>query len=127
MIGYITIGSNDFNASMQFFDELFAVIDVKRLWQTDTMAAWGRSRNEPAFCITVPFDKEVACVGNGTMIAFKVESKEQVQQLHAKAIELGAENEGDAGPRGTGGFYGAYFRDLDGNKFNFYTPAQSVD
>ena len=54
------------------------------------------------------------------MIAFKVESEEQVNALHAKALELGGKDEGAPGPRGTRGFYGGYFRDLDGNKLAFY-------
>ncbi len=40
--------------------------------------------------------------------------------LHRKALELGATDEGAAGPRGIPGFYAGYFRDLDGNKLNFY-------
>jgi predicted lactoylglutathione lyase len=36
-----------------------------------------------------------------------------------KAIELGAQDEGAAGPRGTG-FYAGYFRDPDGNKLNVF-------
>jgi hypothetical protein len=36
--------------------------------------------------------------------------------MHAKALALGAPDEGAPGPRGGGGFYGGYFRDPDGNK-----------
>ena len=39
--------------------------------------------------------------------------------FHAKALELGAANEGDPGDRAAGAFF-AYFRDLDGNKFCAY-------
>jgi predicted lactoylglutathione lyase len=54
-----------------------------------------------------------------------VDSSEKVDRLHAKALELGASDEGPAGPRGDSGFYAGYFRDLDGNKLNVfcYTPA----
>ena len=126
MIGYVTVGTNDFKKALTFFDQLFEVVGEKRLWSTGSMAAWGPSRNEPAFCITKPYDKNSASVGNGMMVAFKVASKELVDAVHDKAIELGGKNEGDAGARGTGGFYGGYFRDLDGNKFNAYTPASTI-
>ena len=43
----------------------------------------------------------------------------QVDRLHAKALELGATDEGPAGPRGDT-FYAGYFRDLDGNKLNAF-------
>jgi predicted lactoylglutathione lyase len=42
-----------------------------------------------------------------------------VDSLYAKAMELGATDEGKPGER-MKGFYAAYFRDLDGNKLNFF-------
>ena len=104
MIGYVTIGTNDFERALQFYDKLFATIGVKRLWRIDSMAAWGPSRQEAALCLTTPFDGNAATVGNGVMIAFKVGSREQVNALHAKGIELGGCDEGRPGPRGDSGF-----------------------
>ena len=86
------------------------------------MAAWGPSRQEAALCLTVPHDGNVATTGNGVMIALKVGRREEATALHAKAIELGGTDEGVPGPRGEHGFYGGYFRDLDGNKLNVYIP-----
>ena len=126
MIGYVTVGTNNFERAMDFYDALFAVLGVKRLWNTDSMAAWGVSREEAALCVVKPFDGNRATVGNGVMVALKVKSKEEVDLVHSKAIELGAKNGGDTGPRGDGGFYGGYFRDLDGNKLNAYITAASA-
>ena len=123
MIGYVTVGTNNLDQAAQFYDQLFDIICVKRLWATEEMIAWGPSRHECSFCITYPYDKERAYFGNGTMIALKVESSEQVKRVHSKALELGALDEGGPGPRGDHGFYGAYFRDLDGNKLNAYVPS----
>jgi predicted lactoylglutathione lyase len=53
------------------------------------------------------------------MVALMVDSKAKVDALHRKALQLGAKDEGPAGPRGEG-FYAGYFRDLDGNKLNFF-------
>jgi predicted lactoylglutathione lyase len=52
------------------------------------------------------------------MIALKMDAKTQVDALHAKALQLGGQDEGAPGPRGPAefGYYGAYFRDMDGNK-----------
>jgi len=69
--------------------------------------------------VTLPFDKKPASVGNGVMVALGVESPAQVDALHRKALQLGATDEGAPGPRGEG-FYAGYFRDLDGNKLNFF-------
>ncbi|MGE3917416.1 MAG: VOC family protein, partial [Hyphomicrobiaceae bacterium] len=46
-------------------------------------------------------------------------SRANVDAIHAKALALGGNDEGKPGLRGPNGpqaFYGAYFRDLDGNK-----------
>jgi predicted lactoylglutathione lyase len=53
------------------------------------------------------------------MVALQAENEEQVQRVHAKALELGSQDEGAPGAR-NGSFYGAYFRDLDGNKLAVY-------
>ena len=42
-------------------------------------------------------------------------SPDVIQKVYAAAIAAGATDDGPPGDRG-GGFYGAYFRDLDGNK-----------
>ena len=49
------------------------------------------------------------------MVALAGGSQDGVDKLHARAIELGASDEGAPGPR-SDAFYGGYFRDLDGNK-----------
>ena len=47
------------------------------------------------------------------------ESPEEVDLLHKKALSLGAKDEGAPVLRGDS-FYVGYFRDLDGNKLNFF-------
>ena len=73
----------------------------------------------PGIGVCKPFDEKPATHGNGTMVAIVVDSKEKVDQLYALALKLGATDEGKPGPRGEG-FYAAYWRDLDGNKLNFF-------
>ncbi len=53
------------------------------------------------------------------MVALGCSSKEKVDALHAKALSLGARDEGAPGAR-TDTFYAGYFRDPDGNKLNFF-------
>ncbi|MDZ7813072.1 MAG: hypothetical protein U5L74_08125 [Ideonella sp.] len=55
----------------------------------------------------------------GERAATVVDSKDKVDTYYRRAIELGATDEGAPGPRGEG-FYAAYWRDLDGNKLNFF-------
>ena len=54
------------------------------------------------------------------MVSLVVQQPEQVDALHAKAMDLGGTDEGAPGPRGDCGFYAAYFRDLDGNKLSAF-------
>jgi predicted lactoylglutathione lyase len=58
------------------------------------------------------------------MISLLMPDAATVQALHAKALSLGARDEGAPGARSKT-FYGAYFRDHDGNKLALYciTPA----
>ena len=74
-------------------------------------------------CIMTPFDGKAATVGNGTMTAIGVSSRDEVERIHAKALELGGQDEGAPGLRAEGGdgFYAGYFRDLDGHKLDVFT------
>jgi len=123
MIGYVTIGTNDLERGAKFYDELLAEIGAKRFMEEERFIAWSVAAGEPGFAITKPFDGNNATVGNGVMVALAVETPQQVDTLYAKAIELGATDEGPSGPRGESGFYAGYFRDLDGNKLNFFCMA----
>ncbi len=120
MIGYITLGTNNLARASQFYDELFKVINAGRFMESERFVAWGISPTQPSLGVIKPFDGQAATVGNGCMAALVIDSAEKVQALYQKAMELGAKDEGAPGPRGTGGFYAAYFRDLDGNKLNAF-------
>ena len=120
MIGYVTLGTNDLEKARAFYDALFGSIGAKRLMEMDsgfTMygTAWGR----PAVAVTRPYDGKPATPGNGNMVAIVLDSRDSVDAFHAKALELGGSDEGAPGVRGEEGpqaFYGAYFRDPEGNK-----------
>ncbi|NWG71389.1 MAG: VOC family protein [Parvularculaceae bacterium] len=120
MIGYVTLGTNNFKRAAEFYDQLLAEIGAKRIMEGEGFIAWGASMDKPGLGIIKPFNGLPATWGNGTMIALAVDSKEKVDKLYKKAIDLGAKDEGPAGPRGDSGFYAGYFRDLDGNKLNFF-------
>jgi catechol 2,3-dioxygenase-like lactoylglutathione lyase family enzyme len=119
MIGYVMFGTNDFERAKTFYDALLAEIGAKRLMDFGTSIAWGVSMDKPAIAVGIPHDKKPATAGNGTMVAIAVNSREMVDRVYKKAMELGAKDEGPAGPRGEG-FYAGYFRDPDGNKLNVF-------
>jgi catechol 2,3-dioxygenase-like lactoylglutathione lyase family enzyme len=120
MIGYVTLGTNDLERAVGFYDELLSLIGAGRFMEEDTFVAWAVSPGQPGLSVTKPYDGNEATVGNGVMVALMVETTDHVDALHAKALELGGTDEGAPGPRGDSGFYAAYFRDLDGNKLNAF-------
>ena len=126
MIGYVTLGTNDLPRARAFYDTLLAEIGVKRMMEFgDRGYAWGSAMDKPMLCIMKPFDGRPATVGNGVMVGIAAESRDQVDRVHRKALELGGVDEGPVGLRVEGGegFYVGYFRDLDGNKLDVFCYA----
>lgn len=120
MIGYVTIGTDNIEKSGHFYDTLLAGLGAKRILENERLITWGNAKGSPMLGIIKPFNEGSAEPGNGNMTAIICEDRELVDRLHSKALSLGATNEGDPGPRGSGNFYGGYFRDLDGNKLVFF-------
>lgn len=124
MLGYITLGSNDLDASRAFYDGLLPVIGGKELMRfSDSFILYGVAMDKPAIAITTPHNGGAAQPGNGNMAAIVVTDRPLVDALHAKALGLGGTCEGPPGLRGDEGpmaFYAAYFRDTDGNKLCAY-------
>jgi len=121
MIGYVTLGTNDLEKAVSFYDQLFATIGAGRFIETEQFVAWSTGMDQAGVSITKPFDGKPATVGNGTMVAIMLDSNDKVDAFYKKALELGATCEGKPGLRGEmSGFYAGYFRDLDGNKLNAF-------
>lgn len=119
MIGYVTLGSNDMKRAAAFYDALLGEMGAKRQMDFGSFIAWGVNPKHTSLCLTTPFNEKPSTVGNGVMVALAARSKEEVDRLYKKAIELGATDEGKPGPRSET-FYAGYFRDPDGNKLNFF-------
>lgn len=119
MIAYATLGTNDFPRAAAFYDKLLGALGAKRAMEMDRLILWANSPGSPMLAVCKPFDGKAATVGNGTMVALGTGSRSEVDRLHALALSLGAKDEGAPGPRGPA-FYIGYFRDLDGNKLNFF-------
>jgi len=120
MIGYVTIGTNNLERAAKFYDTLLAELGASRMMESDRFVAWSVSPGAPGLGVTKPFDGKPASVGNGVMVALEADSPAKVNAVYKKALELGGTDEGAPGPRGEGGFYAGYFRDLDGNKLNAF-------
>lgn len=119
MISYVTLGVSDLAAAKKFYSELLADLGGKILIDMDRISFIGKSMAAPMLAVCIPFNEQPAQAGNGTMVAFAPGSKEGVDALYNKAIALGATCDGAPGERIANVFYGAYVKDLDGNKLCF--------
>jgi catechol 2,3-dioxygenase-like lactoylglutathione lyase family enzyme len=115
MLAYCTVGSNNLNEAKAFYDALFASTGVTGMFEHPS---GGRIYGKGAtltFGVLGPYNGKAATVGNGSMSAFRFETPKEVDAFHAKALSLGATDEGAPGDRAPK-MYFSYFRDLDGNK-----------
>lgn len=119
MIGYVTIGVKDMAKAKAYWGALLEDLGASWQFDMDRIAMIG-APGQPMLAVCTPYDEGDAHPGNGNMVAISPGSKEACDKLHAKALELGGSNEGDPGQRIPDMFYGAYFRDPDGNKACFY-------
>ncbi len=123
MFSHVTVGTKDLAAAAAFYDRVLAPLGLSRGGYDEAQgwAYWGREGEGTEFFVTRPFDGQAASVGNGAMVAFRAATPEMVDAAYAAGIAAGGTDEGPPGPRPqySPGYYGAYLRDLDGNKLCF--------
>ena len=115
MIGYATIGANDLERATKFYDAVLAPLGGGRTMAFDRMQFYGSKETPGMLAICRPYDEQPATAGNGSMFGLPAASKDKVDAAHAAALAAGGVCEGPPGQR-LPTFYGAYFRDPDGNK-----------
>lgn len=119
MLGYTTIGTKDMDKACAFYDGLLAEVGASQMFGMDRIKFYGTGPDAAMLAICIPYDEKEQHGGNGVMVAIPGGDRAGVDKLYAKAIALGATDEGEPGERNPV-FYGAYVRDLDGNKLCFY-------
>jgi len=115
MLAYTVIGSNNKAQALEFYDALVAELGGQRTFANERLQFYSNGQGA-MLGVGTPSNEEQATFGNGTMPAFACADTATVDRVYNKAIELGATCEGAPGERIPGMFYGAYFRDHDGNK-----------
>jgi catechol 2,3-dioxygenase-like lactoylglutathione lyase family enzyme len=119
MLSHTTLGVSDMRAARRFYDPLLAALGLTLKFADENWAGWKQREIErPLFIITRPFDGAPASTGNGQMIALLAATRSLVDACHRLALGHGGTDEGRPGlrPEYHANYYGAYFRDPDGNK-----------
>ena len=133
MYSHVTVGTSQMSSAMRFYDAALAPLGLTRKRTFKIAISYAPDDfsgvNEP-FWVVRPYDKKDATPGNGVTVAFEAPTREAVDAFHAAALAAGAT---DAGPPGIRehyhpSYYGAYVRDLDGNKLCVvcHKPAAAV-
>lgn len=121
MFSHIFVGVTDFERALAFYVPLMEKLGIPpRFCDRDRpWAGWQSSPGpRPLFVIARPFDGRPHERGNGQMVAFLAERRAVVDAAYAAALAHGGTSEGAPGlrPEYHESYYGAYFRDPDGNK-----------
>jgi len=121
VFSHIFVGVQDFDRAFDFYTRLMEVLgntsrfcDRQRPW-----AGWqSQPGPRPLFVIGAPYDGNPHAAGNGQMVALLANDRATVDKAYRVALENGGASEGAPGlrPHYHEHYYGAYFRDPEGNK-----------
>jgi catechol 2,3-dioxygenase-like lactoylglutathione lyase family enzyme len=121
MISHVFIGITRFDRAYRFYLPVLQSLGLQLKFCDTTVpwAAWvSPQAPRPLFIISKPYNGLEAAAGNGQMIALLAPDRAAVDAAHHTALANGGSDEGTPGlrPQYHEHYYGAYFRDPDGNK-----------
>ena len=127
MISHLMLGANDPAASAAFYEAVLGPLGYKRAFEMAGRVGFSCGEGAPPVIVGKPGDGGDASFGNGTMIGFRGQGPDVVQQSHAAGLAAGGQDEGAPGPRPMGppGTYAAYLRDPSGNKIGIFCTIAS--
>lgn len=122
MFSHVFVSVSDFERALNFYSAVMESLGIElRFCERERPWAGWHSAGEtrPFFVICKPYDEQSHHPGNGQMVAFAAASRSAVRVAYQVALENGGTCEGPPGLRSQyhDNYYGAYFRDPDGNKF----------
>ena len=128
MISYVTVGADDIQLAKRFYSAFMSALGYGFKEGPEGLsyvlpAQAGQPAVSPDYYVKPAFDGRPASAGNGTMVAFRAQSQQQVRDLHAAALAAGGRDEGPPGFRDAYGprFYVGYLRDPQGNKIALFS------
>jgi len=119
MYSHVTVGTNDFQRSVSFYDAVLSTLSMKQLYFPPDLGwvGYGTIMEAPQFAVGRPFDGKPATFGNGVTVAFNAPNRAVVDKFYAAVLKNGGSDEGKPGLRDYHpNYYGTYVRDPEGNK-----------
>lgn len=121
MFSHVCFSVSDFKRALDFYKPLMNSLRLEARFcdQDRPWAGWHSAGGaRPFFVICTPHDGQPHDPGNGQMVAFTAADRATVRVAHKTALSHGGRCEGPPGlrPHYHAHYYGAYFRDPDGNK-----------
>ena len=121
MFSHIFVGASDFDRALAFYNPLMSALGIESRFceRSRPWAGWQSAPGpRPLFIVGKPYDEQDPQPGNGNMVAFLAETRAIVDHAYAVALKHGGSSEGPPAlrPEYHAHYYGAYFRDPDGNK-----------
>ena len=120
MIGYVTMGSNDLARARAFYDELMPVIGAGRVMEFgDDFTMYGTGMGKPGLAVSNPYNGDppppAMAIWRRSSSTAAPRSTRSTPRRSSSAAPTKA-RPACAATKAPQAFYGAYFRDLDGNK-----------
>jgi len=118
MFSHVTVGTNDLAKAKVFYDALLRPLGVERRADQPTGVGYGPASGRLPLWIVSPLDKQAASAGNGVTVGLEAPDRPSVDAAYRAGMQAGGKDEGAPGlrPHYHPNYYGAYLRDLDGNK-----------
>ena len=121
MIDHVSVPVRDLEKSAAFYERLLAPLGYTRM--INRPATIGFGKKYPEFWINLRRDMPPIPADTGTHICLRASSEDAVRAFHTIALEQGGRSDGEPGPRQAAltTYYGAFIKDLDGNKLEAVT------
>jgi catechol 2,3-dioxygenase-like lactoylglutathione lyase family enzyme len=123
MIHHLSVGTSDLDRARAFYDPVMQELGLRRTLDVDDAVGYGAGIT--SFSLNRPADGGQATAGNGTHVAFEVETRSAVDAFFRVALAQGGASDGEPGlrPDYDAHYYAAFVRDPDGNKIEALTFA----
>lgn len=126
MIDHVSIPVRDLLASALFYDSVLAPLGLRRMIERPATIGFGKKY--PEFWLNSRPQMSCSSVDTGAHVCLRAPNADAVREFHQQALASGGTCDGAPGDRQASMtvYFGAFIRDLDGNKIEAVYFAKPV-